>query len=87
MLTARHDLILQLRVLDERFQLYCSINWCFMHQATIGLFGHVVKSIIYKNEITLRDNCTARGQAKTDNPSTSLASLGLRASASVLLGG
>jgi len=60
---------LQLRVLGERFQLYSSINWCFMHQATIGLFGHLVKSVIYKVEMTLRHDSystgkTAEGQTK-----------------------
>ena len=68
MLTARHDLILQLRILDERFQLYCSINWCFMHQATIGLFGHVVKSIIHKVEITLRDKLYSKGTSEDGQP-------------------
>ena len=39
-----------------------------MHQATIGLFGHIVKSVIYKVETTLRDDAyvktTAEGQPK-----------------------
>ena len=85
MLTARHDLILQLRVLDERFQLYCSINWCFMHQATIGLFGHVVKSMIHKVEITLRDKYS-KGTSKDGQPKyvTGMPRLG---SGSVLPGG
>ena len=68
MLTARHDVVLQLRVLGERFQLYCSINWCFMHQATIGLFGHVVKSIIHKVEITLRDKLYSKGTSEDGQP-------------------
>ena len=40
-----------------------------MHQATIGLFGHLVKSVIYKVEMTLRHDSystgkTAEGQTK-----------------------
>ena len=55
-------------VLDERFQLYCSINWCFMHQATIGLFGHVVKSVIHKVETTLRDKLYSKGKNADGQP-------------------
>ena len=58
-------MILQLRVVDERFQLYCSINWCFMHQSTIGLFGeHVVKSTIYRIQTTLRNDSYTNGKTK-----------------------
>ena len=62
-------MIVQLRVLDERFQLYCSINWCFMHQATIGLFGqHIVKSVIYKVDTTLRNDSYTKGKTKEGRP-------------------
>jgi len=60
--------IVQLYVLDERFQLYCGINWCFMHQATIGLFGHLVKAVIYKVEITLRNDSYVQGKTREGDP-------------------
>jgi hypothetical protein len=54
--------IVQLRVLDERFQLYTSINWCFMHAATIGLFGnHIVKAVVNKIKATLRNDLYTKG--------------------------
>ena len=54
---------MQLRVLDERFQLYTSINWCFMHQATIGLFGnHIVKAVVNKIKATLRNDSYTKGK-------------------------
>ena len=61
-------MIVQLYVLDERFQLYCGINWCFMHQATIGLFGHLVKAVIYKVEITLRNDSYVQGKTREGEP-------------------
>ena len=62
-------MIVQLRVLGERFQLYCSINWCFMHQATIGLVGHhIVPSIIYKIRKLLRNDLYTKGLTAEGNP-------------------
>ncbi len=67
-LAALRDVILQLYVLDERFQLYCEINWCFMHQATIGLFGHLVKAVKYNVEITLRNDSYVQGKTHEGGP-------------------
>ena len=39
-----------------------------MHQATIGLFGHVVKSVIHKVETTLRDKLYIRGKTADGQP-------------------
>ena len=61
-------MIVQLYVLNERFQLYCGINWCFMHQATIGLFGHLVKAVTYKVQNTLRDDSYVQGKTREVDP-------------------
>ena len=39
-----------------------------MHQATIGLLGHVVKSVIHKVEITLRDDSYSKGTTEEGQP-------------------
>ena len=39
-----------------------------MHQATIGLFGHVVKAVIYKVETTLRDDPYIKGKTAEGQP-------------------
>ena len=47
----------QYKICGEHFQVYCAIPWCFMHQATIGLFGHhIVKAAIHKISTTLRND-------------------------------
>ena len=69
-LIATCDLIVQYRVLGERFQIYSSILWCFMHMATIGFFGkHFVSSVLYTVETTLRNDlyitgCNKKGEKK-----------------------
>jgi hypothetical protein len=60
-LIAAFDWLGQYRILGERFQLYSSIVWCLMHQASIGLFGkHIVRAIIYLLETTLRNDMYVR---------------------------
>ena len=59
------DLIVQYRVLGERFLIYSSIVWCFMHMATIGFFGrHFVSSVLYTVETTLRNDLYITGHNK-----------------------
>lgn len=62
-------MIVQLRVLDERFQLFISINSCFMHQATIGLGGqHLIKAAIHTIDVTLRNDAYVRGKTNDGRP-------------------
>ena len=62
-------MIVQLIVIDEPFQLYVSINSCFMHQATIGLGGqHIIKAFIHKIDTTLRDDAYTYGNTRDWRP-------------------
>ena len=61
--------LVQYYILGERFQLFCSIPWCFMHQATIGLWGnHAVRSVVHKLESTVRNDRYAYGKTKEGKP-------------------
>ena len=62
-------MIVQLNIIDEPFQLYVSINACFMHQATIGLGGqHIIKALIYKIDTTLRNDAYTYGKTREGRP-------------------
>jgi hypothetical protein len=68
-LTLRDVMIVQLNIIDEPFQLYVSINACFMHQATIGLGGqHIIKALIYKIDTTLRNDAYTYGKTREGRP-------------------
>ena len=61
---------MQYFILGERFQLYLSCVWCFMHMAVIGLFGqHICNSIVHKIKTTLRNDELATMQRQTDGSS------------------
>ena len=58
---------MQYFILGERFQLYLSCVWCFMHMAFIGSFGqHICNSIVHKIKTTLRNDELATVQRQTD---------------------
>ena len=60
-----HPNIVQFYVFGERFQLYSSIVWSFMHMATIGFFGkYFVSSVLYAIETTLRNDNYITGHKK-----------------------
>ena len=74
------DALVQYFILGERFQLYCCIPWCFMHQATIGLWGnHTVRSVVHLLETTLRNDRYVKGQTRDGNPKYIISKTGVDA--------
>ena len=62
-------MLVQYYILGERFQLYASCVWCFMHMAVIGLFGkHICNSIVHKIRSTLRNEVLIKGRTKEGSP-------------------
>ena len=59
--------VMQFFILGERFQLYLSCVWCFMHMAVIGLCGkHICNSIVHKINTILRNHHLATMQRQAD---------------------
>ena len=62
-------MLVQYYILGERFQLFASCVWCFMHMAVIGLFGqHVCNSVVHNKSTTLRNDLLIKGHANEGSP-------------------